>query len=551
MNAIEAETVRTENQQSKTSITVEHLRTDIAYPRPVDPDLPRRVKNSARIVVLGGIIGALTGWLCLFVQPVAYRSIAQVQIVDQAKTEGTDASDANDSPVNDEIFVIRSQRILRQAAEIGELDLTAQYYGDSYEAIASSLHRSDELVVSPGRADSKTNLIRIQFDAADPVTPQDVVRAVVNAYTRYTLDRFKKGDEKVVEEILTARDAAAAQLRELELEYDDFKKRTELLFVDGEPKSIHRNTADRLLSQREELLVNNTEMESQLNAAEASLNRGDAPTTVLLALRGESETPSDVIDRDISDRLQKIAEESRVKPSARLRETQLLPLQLERKDLLENVGAKHPTIVSVDKKISVIELKLERMEAEEKRQEALIAKAMSIRDGDGELDPQAEVKKRVELALDALRQRLDSSRQQIAAINEAYAEESEAAKQEIAAARESRRLERDLKRQGELYERVLARLDDVQLEGDQGLTVFPLDSAGLGTPLAKPQLQWSIWGGGIGILCAFLLLLFSPSRKRSDQGLQTASHRIIPVVDHAPLLAAIESKNEMSSSDQP
>jgi uncharacterized protein involved in exopolysaccharide biosynthesis len=288
-----------------------------------------------------------------------------------------------------------------------------------------------------------------------------------------------------------------------------------------------------------------------LSVAEDSLKRGDSPSTVLLALRGESETPSDVIDRGISDRLQKIREESQSKPSDRLLETNLLPLQLERKDLLENVGAKHPTIVSIDKKISVVEMQIERMQAKEKQEETMIAKAMSVRGDVGDLDPQAEIKRRVDLALSAMRQRLDSAQQQIAAIEEAYAEESQAAKREIAAERESRRLERDLTRQAEYYERILARVDDVQLAAEQGLTVIPLDEAGPGTPVAKPLLQWCIWGGVIGMLSAFLLLLFLPASKASDQVLsQSTAHLIIPVVGQDPLPSAIAPPKETSATER-
>ena len=487
-----------ENKPIESSITLEHGRMDMTDLSRMDPDLPRRLTRSARIVVLGGMVGAMAGCLWLLSQAPTFRSAAQMQVVGQGNARGAEAIETAEgygSPLSDEVFVIRSERILRQAAEIGELDQTVPFFGQTYEEIASALKRSEALVVTPVAADVRTNVIRVHFDALDAMTPERVVQAVVDAYTRYTHDRFKKGDDQAASEIHSARDTAAARLRELEREYDEFKQRTDLLFVDGQPKSTHRNTADRLLAQREELLVGKTEIASKLSVAEDSLKRGDSPSTVLLALRGESETPSDVIDRGISDRLQKIREESQSKPSDRLLETNLLPLQLERKDLLENVGAKHPTIVSIDKKISVVEMQIERMQAKEKQKETMIAKAMSVRGDVGDLDPQAEIKRRVDLALSAMRQRLDSAQQQIAAIDEAYAEESEAAKREIAAERESLRLERDLTRQAEYYERILARVDDVQLAAEQGLTVIPLDEAGPGTPrrqaaIAMVHLGW-------------------------------------------------------------
>lgn len=532
-----------ENREPNTSITLSVASNHPAQAR------TRTASRYARFVVISGIVGAIAGYLWLLFQSPVFRSTARVQVVDQGIPRGAEATSYYGASLSDEVFVIRSERVLRQAVELGDLHQTPRFHRLSPEAIASTLNRSETLVVAPGASEMRTNVIEIHFDALDPMTSAQVVRAIVDAYTQDTHERFRKGDEDAVSEILTARDEAATRLRELEREYDEFKQQTDLLFVDGQPKSTHRNTADRLLTQREELLVSRTEVESQLSAAEDSLKRGDSPSTVLLALRGESETPSDVIDRGISDRLQAIREEARSKPSDRLRETQLLPLQLERKDLLENVGANHPTILSIDKRISVVEIQIERMEADEKKTDAMIAKAMSVRGKAGELDPEAEIKNRVDLALDALRQRLDSTRQQITAIDEAYAEESEAAKQEIAAERESRRLERDLTRQVELYERVLARLDDVQLDDGQGLSVVPLDEAGLGTPVAKPLWQWAMGGALIGMLSAFTLLLFVPSGKGSDQQMNaSATQLVVPAIGPGPRLPAIESSDEIHRS---
>ncbi len=541
----------TEHTQPNTSITVQGEWDH----RPAGIGLSRRLKRYTWIVIFGGLIGGGAGCLWLLVQDPKFRSAARVQIVELGnvgRPEGTETENDYGTPLSDEVLVIRSERMLRNAAEIGELEKTALFSGWNHADIAAELNRSGSLIVAPGVADKRTNVIQIQFDAPDPTTPQRVVEAIVSAYSRHTEDKFEKGDDQVMQQILAARDEAADRLRELERQHDEFKQRTDLLWVDGRPKSIHRKTADRYQTELEELRVSKTEIESQLNAAEDSLKRGDSPTTVLLALRGETETASDVIDQGISNQLQRIRDESQNRASLRARETTLLPLQVERNEFLQNFGPRHPTVRSLDQKIAVIESQIESMEAEEKKQEAMIAKAMSVRpNASGDLDPEAEIRKRVDIALDALRQQFDSIQQQIRVVDQAYQEEREAANQEIVAERESLRFEREIARQTELYERILSRLDDVQIAtGLQGFSVFPLDEARPGIAVTGSMAHWGLGGALVGMLSASLLALLLPSPDRSYRSSdQVAKHLSMPVLGHVPLLRAIEAS--VSSSEHP
>ncbi len=474
------------------------------------------------LMLLGGLIGGVIAAVAFFLQPAVYRTQARVQFVDLAQFRGLGRVQADvdyGSPLSDEVLVVRSEQVLRNAAVDGSLAATEGFAGMSPSQIATGLNHDPAFVVEPAFADQATNVIRIQFDASDPATTQQVVDAVMAAYQRHTEEKFEVKDAQVITQILEARDSAFEQLQEFERQHDEFKMQTDLVFIDGRPQSVHRKTADRYQTQKQELLVTKAEIESQLNTAERALERGDSSSTVMLALRGEGETASDVIDQNLTRQLQQLQNELRDRASVRIQEEKLLPLQLERQDLLVKFGASHPSVQSLDKQIIAVERQVKRMEAQEKEKEELIKQLMTTNgepNGDEELDPEKEALRRVNLAIDALRQRLASVEQQINTVSEAYAFEAERAKKEVAAIRESQRFERDIARQNTLYEKLVSRLDDVQLNaGSEGLRVTPLDEPQLGRRVTKPIIKWLSVGGLLGILVGSFLAILIPPRSIS------------------------------------
>ena len=478
------------------------------------------------LMLLGGLIGGVIAAVAFFFQPAVYRTQGRVQFVDLAQFRGLGRVQADadyGSPLSDEVLVVRSEQVLRNAAVDGGLAATEGFAGMSPGQIATGLNQDPAFVVEPAFADQATNVIRIQFDASDPATTQQVVDAVMAAYQRHTEEKFEVKDDQVITQILEARDSAFEQLQEFERQHDEFKMQTDLVFIDGRPQSVHRKTADRYQIQKQELLVTKAEIESQLNTAERAIERGDTSSTVMLALRDEGETASDVIDQNLTRQLQQLKNELRDRASVRIQEEKLLPLQLERQDLLVKFGASHPSVQSIDKQITAVERQLKRMEAQEEEKEELIKQLMTTNGepyGDGELDSEKEALRRVNLAIDALRQRLASVEQQINTVNEAYVFEAERAKKEVAAIRESQRFERDIARQNTLYEKLVSRLDDVQLNaGSEGLRVTPLDEPQLGRRVTQPIIKWLGTGGLLGILVGSFLAILIPPRRI---GYQTA-----------------------------
>ncbi|MEM1068866.1 MAG: hypothetical protein AAGI63_08230 [Planctomycetota bacterium] len=542
--------MRLEYRNPQTVLTVHGESQPVQGLVPIPPPQPSAARWFRRFVglsLLGGLIGAGIAAIAFFLQPPIYRSKVRVQLVDVAQLRGIGNARVGadyGTPLSDEVLVARSEQVLREAASTGRLAIAEPFLGLSSDEIAARLGNDRSLVIEPAFDDQATNVIRIQYDHGDPSTTELVVGAIADAYQVHTAKKFEQKDTQVMDQVLKARDDTLAELQRLEAEHDDFKMETDLVFVDGRPQSIHRQTADRYQTQKQELLVTKAEIEAQLNAAERSLERGDSASTVMLALRGENETASDVIEQNMSRQLQQLQNELRDRTSVRVQETELLPLQLEREDLLEKYGASHPSVRAIDQQIRVVENQITRLEAQEEEKEALIKQVMSISGqgtGDGELDPEAEVRKRVDLAIDALKQRLDSIRQQIDSVSEAYEFELVLAKEEVAAIRESNRFERDIARQEELYAKIIERLDDVKLsKGNESLNVTPLDQAQPGRRVTQPVLYWLGGGGMIGVLIGSLMAILITPRQQAPEIGQLTTLQASQIVGQVALVPSVE-----------
>ena len=498
------------------------------------------------LAVLCGLIGAGSVFAWILLQPAMYRSTARLQIVGQGAETNASGGESNSlASLGNELFVARSERVLQRAARTVDLSSSPPFTGMNSEEIAAALDESPELIVQLANAQFASDVIQIEYDAPSPYTSQRVVQAILDAYIETHQEKFEKGDVEALAQILMAHDEAFEKLQDMERQHNEFLKGTELVFVDREPKSVHRKTADRFLAQREELLIEKSEVESRLRSAERNLQESD-PQTVMLALRADTETASDVIDRNISQQLERLQNELRDRASVRTRETNLLPLQMERDKLLDKFGLRHPKIVEIQRQIDVVEKQIARMETEEEEKEKLIKKVMSIggksdsKEGEeDELDPQAELRKRVDMAIKALEQQLVSIERQLQSVDESYQSESAAAKEEIEAIRESERFERDIERQRELYEKILARVDDVKfLSEDQGTSVMVLDRPRLGVQVRIPMGNLARVGGSIGAIAGLIIGMMFPPRQVSFQNPKQVMEDVqTPVLGQVPLLA--------------
>lgn len=523
-----------------------------AAPSPASQiDLARLAWRYRFLLILGLLAGLGGGYYHYIQSPELYLSSARVQIVEPVSNnlpvQGLESNKGTRS-LGDEAMVMRSEGIVRRAVELGELNQTPGFLGRPPESVAGALAGSQNLRIAPATDKSQTSIFQISYQANDPVTSQRVVQAIVDAYGEHLKSRYQNVGKETLDLIHSAREDVLKRLEELEAEYDQFRQTSPLVIRQGQTTSVHRDNADKFLAQKQSLLVRKAQLDSTLRAARSAMSAGEPLESILLAigaaslehgLLGTAEMdPQNVVQ----SKVKRLEEESRLLPSEQLRETRLLPLEIQVNELKQQFGSGHPAVKAVQGQITVVQTMLERMERSEaefaaKRQEIVDAEAA---EGSTPLDREGRLKRNLQLKILALRQQLVSVEQELDVIGKSYEFEQEAAKSENAAEMTVARFEREITRQQSLYDRIVARLDEINIVSESGsLRVFALDSAQRGYKTA-PQMSKSLMMGGLlGLMLAGgLAYLRELSDKSYRSAEQVAEHLRMPVIGHVPTVKA-------------
>ncbi|EMI16749.1 capsular exopolysaccharide family [Rhodopirellula maiorica SM1] len=522
--------------------------------RPSAPNIDiAKLAWSNRWLLVIGLIAGLAGGYFQFVQsPAMFRSAAKVQIIESSAknlpVEGLEGASSSRS-FTDEALVMRSEHILKQAAELGELSTTPEFAGWPAESIAGMLAGSESLLVGPALETGNTSVFQIQYDSTSRETSQRVVQAVIDAYAAHLQEQYRNIGKETINLIQSAREDVLEKLTRMEEDFATFKKESGLIYRDGVTTSIHRDNADTYLSQQQNLMIQRAQLSSTLEATRLAVKEGRPTEAVLMAL-SQSSTATDGKDlqrqfasQQSSQEIARLRETAQLTQSERMRQEKLLPLQLERQELEDSVGADHPAINTIDKRIRVIEGTIEDVARSEQELMKKLETAWANADeqlgvsGD-ELDPEARLKARLEIGVFALRQRLQSLEEEAKIVGEAYEQEMEAAKKESAAEMRSAQFVREIGRQQELYDRIMERLDEVNLMSEgAGLKVFPLDTAKPGYQFAPSLIKSLIMGGFLGCMfVAGIALLREISDRSYHSAREIAEHINLPVIGHVSFM---------------
>ncbi|WP_417734766.1 polysaccharide biosynthesis tyrosine autokinase [Rosistilla oblonga] len=511
------------------------------------------------LLTFGALLGVGLGYLWYTKQPPVYQSTAEVQITtpnaaNSLPMEGIEYQAFN-NPLADEIRVIRSELVLRDAAEMGELGKTKTFAGMSNEQIASVLSSSRELILAPINDNMAGNVITVSFSCNDPNETQRVVQSVVDAYAKYLQSMHRNVGEETLTYIDEARGDVLNRLQELEREYDKFKQTTLLVNRGGTRTSVHRENADKLLAEKQKLSMERTTLFGQHQAISQAIEAKQEPEAILAMLKqalGESLLPEeeqeDGTELFTARRTDKLARPVQ-KRSEMMRQDQLFPLKLKEQELMGSFAPSHPAVASLRIKIRGVEQLIAEVEASERRLEIEMQKELDELQAEAEREaalragtedtPEDELlalQRQVNVRLVALDQGLKSLDQQLAAISDAYNSEREQARIEEGAEIKAAGFERDISRQRELYERIVARFDELNIVSEiDGRRVSELNSPKKGWQVAPTLSRNLAMGCFLGLLGAggigYLLEWSDKSYHSPDE---IAEHLRMPVIGHIP-----------------
>lgn len=492
------------------------------------------------LLLLGVAIGFGGGYFQFVQSPAMYMSSARVQIVEPSNNlpvKGIESSSTARS-LSDEALVMRSERILKRAAELGELSTTAEFSGMAPEQIALMIG-GGALVIGPAGKGISASVFEVQYSCTSSATCQRVVQSIIDAYGMHLQEQYRNVGQETLDLIQTARNEVLEKLNGLEDEFSQFKQESGLIFRDGATTSIHRDNADKFLGQKQNLLIEKGRLLSRLEAARMAMADQRPIEAVLIAL--EISGGADNVAKQATDEIARFKEVNQLTVSERMRREQLLPLQLQKQDMEDSVGADHPALKTLDQRVRAMQTTIDEIAKSEQDFRLQLEAIWAKQEGENSkpLEPAEILQKRVKIGVLALRQQLESLDQEEKLIDEAYRSEMDQAKSESVAETRSAQFFREIDRQQQLYNRIMERLDEVNLLSDSaGLKLFPLNTAKPGYQIAPSLSKSLLMGGFLGcILAGGLAFLRELSDRSYHSASDIAEHVGLPVIGHVPVLS--------------
>lgn len=523
-------------------------------------NIPQLLWGQKWLILLGVVAGLGGGYLYFTKQPPQFRSSARIQVVEPFSkaipVEGLDTLDQSVRSLADEAMVMRSKKIMTSAAALGKLSDLNSFRGRDDESIGRTLGATSALSINLAGQSGKSSIFDLSYTAGDPVTTKRVVDATIDAYAEHLRMQHKNVGQETLKLIEQARAELEGQIRELEDDYQKYREDSPLIFRGGTSTSVHRELADKFLTQKQELIVQKTQLDSMLSSAKKALQAGQPKEAVLLALEGAS--PSSILklaNQSAEGQAERLGEEFELSASERMRRDRLLPLKLEEEQYLENYGEKHPMVRAVRNKISMVETVIQRLETDEaeykKRMEEALASYREANKDNREQTPEQAVEDQIRLTVLALQQRQRQIAQELEVISEAYEAEMKAARSEGQAEMDIARFEREIARQNALYERIVARLDEMNIVADtEGLRIEVLDPPVEGGKIGPSAPRSLGLGGFLGFaIAAGLAYLIEVSDRSYHSAEQIAEHLSLPVIGHVPTVDAKKMKANMPESN--
>lgn len=379
-------------------------------------------------VACGLVIGLLVGHLVYRQLGPEYAATAKVLVAKRAAAPTRQEGEAQTwGDRAEHIALIMSPLIVTRAIELHQLDRlpSLRQSKDPIEDIIDDL----KVTRSAGLDQSVLNVLDITFKSTNREDAKTVVNAIIDAYDQFLKSQHARNTNELIE--LVDRTSARIQgdIDLVERDYEAFRDtapvylRTSERGVNGEriamPANIHQNTLDTLQKNRDLLMGQRNEVESQILAIESALATGQPRDELAATIQLFSTSVSSGSGATQSP----LAVNSPNSVQASL-DAQLLPLILKERQLLYEFGPDWPEVVVVRSQMKTLYSYY--------RQRGLPVPGQAG-NGTAARNPLAQVrtaggKDLVDLYLLSLRQKLTSIADQEARIEGEYETASEKAK---------------------------------------------------------------------------------------------------------------------------
>ncbi len=491
------------------------------------------------------IVLALTA-VAYVVTPKTYRSTAKISITGR-NTELTSlnaySSLEAETLVSEDILathmqIMTSRAVIERAikrrnlAEISAIQENVNEYTTPAQAIANDL-----VVSRGGMGQARTaRVLNVQFDSADAEASQTVVEALVESYQAFIKEKFQDVNRDAVGLIGRARESLAKEVADKESALETHRKNAPaLLWKRGQDAyNAHLLRYEELERERAAVQVLITEATAKLSLFEAKLKEVEQAG-------GSGFEKISLIDEKNATRIRALLEvvrgdaqseefQSRIPEMTALAQTEmqtLTNLLVKEKSLRDDYGNGYAPLREVRAQIAAV-----RQVLKDKGKAASKATAPKKR---VDVDPEEVVKGYLSL----LRFEADEVKNREAQLTALSKQEEEAARALRDYDAQLDVMRSDVDRQRELYQVVVDRLREINLQQDLGgFANEVIEEPALGEKVAPKLLVFLLGGGLGGLLLGFLLAGVAEIRDHHFRGPRQIEEVLgSPVVAHVPALA--------------
>jgi len=467
-------------------------------------DLWGFLQRRKSFVILLAILGAGLGYLYFQRQVPRYRSASLLQVIHYNSDPRVESLLA-ERDLSDAQYVITSRKLLMPCYEKHNLRDLETLRGlapdDAIGVIAAMVSANSQA----------SNILLLSCEGPNPNDTAQIANAVTEEYMEHQKESYEDAVIKLQQLLTRAKDELAVSLETLEKEYEEFD-RTSPLNSDGE--NPHRDQLKGIQSKANALVIRETELKAELRALEEALKKGGQRDALLMLIGKTESRASGDQSTEVSDALKNAKDLFRV----------TLPLLMEEALLSEELGAGHPKLQALRKRIELTQLYYERL-----------AGMSESAPGSDKPKPRVDL---LAVYMNSLRQEIVVIQQQKAELQSLSDNEENAAKALRSFVHQRANFQRLIARETSLFEDVQQQIRNTELPTNMGgVSATTLTAAGHGV-LVYPKLtqflgMGSFLGALMGLVMGYLVELADRSFRKPEEIIREFG---VPILGHIPFM---------------
>lgn len=478
-------------------------------------DLWGTVLRRKWLLIVGALVGVGLGSLWYFQTPPKFESAAQIHVTSKGLARAFQSGEINNSydaymsgyyisyhVLPTHAVVIRSPMIIRKAVQTRNLSKLESLAGSS-NPVSSVIAGLSVVKGTGSKNGDDANILTLTFRGDNSEDCQVILSAVIEAYQDYLGETYQNVSRSTVELISKAKDELQEQLLQKEARYHQFRREAPLMWQSEAGTNVFAMRLGGIETARGDVVVRRVNAGTRAQAIVEALKAGASRTSLALMTKRLARN---------------IMEANALQQTSQDWQSELLPLHVQEKMLMQLYGPEHPRVKALQEEIQMRENFYRAKEQEREKSQ-----------------PADDY---LETYITSLQQEVREAELQEQALNELFEKQHNLAKKYELYELQDEQYKADIERTKELFRSVVSRLQEINLVKDHGgyearVLADPAPGAQV-----EPVLSMSLsMGGMLGLVCAFGIAMLVDLADKSFRSADEIRQQLgLPVLAHIPVM---------------